>query len=130
MSVRRDQVALAEAERRYRALAHQLAEIGFIHGGSLVKRFTRCANPRCRCRADPPQLHGPYWQWSAKVAGKTVTRRLSQAEAERYSEWIANDRRVAHLIAEMRRIADQAITLIPRAEDRPSASQASDPKQR
>lgn len=29
--------------------------------------------PGCRCKADPPQLHGPYWQWTRKVAGKTVT---------------------------------------------------------
>jgi hypothetical protein len=29
---------------------------------------------------DPAQLHGLYWQWTAKVNGKTVTRRLSETE--------------------------------------------------
>jgi hypothetical protein len=64
---------LASYQRRYRELAAQLAEIGFIASGSIVVRYTRCASAGCRCRADPPQRHGPYYQWSAKIDGKTVT---------------------------------------------------------
>jgi hypothetical protein len=52
----------------------------------------------------PPRLHGPYWQWTAKVAGRTVTRRLSDAEAARYTEWIANDRRLRRTMAQMREV--------------------------
>ena len=33
-----------------------------------------CGTPSCRGRADPPQMHGPYWQWTAKIDGKTLTR--------------------------------------------------------
>ena len=47
-------------------------------------------------------MHGPYWQWTAKIDGKTVTRRLSQTEAELYQEWIANDRQLRALIDQMR----------------------------
>jgi hypothetical protein len=54
--------------------------------------------------SDLPELHGPYWQWSAKVKGKTVTRRLSKNGADLYSEWIANDRRLSHLIQQMRQV--------------------------
>ena len=43
-------------------------------------------------------LSGPYWQWTAKVDGKTVNRRLTAAQVELYSEWIANDRRLRDLI--------------------------------
>ena len=49
-------------ERRYRALTGELAEIGFISPGSLVVRTASCGKPNCRCRADPPQRHGPYYQ--------------------------------------------------------------------
>lgn len=44
----------------------------------------RCANHNCRCHADPPQPHGPYWQWTAKINGKTVTPRLTDPEAALY----------------------------------------------
>lgn len=103
---------LAGHARRYRELAGQLADLGYISAGSITRRYTRCANPNCRCRADPPKLHGPYWQWTAKVNGKTVTRRLSDAEAALYQEWIANDRRLRALLTQMRKIAAEATQLI------------------
>ena len=68
----------ATYERRYQDLARQLADIGYIAAGSLALRHNRCGTKTCRCHADPPQLHGPYWQWTAKVNGKTVNRRLTQ----------------------------------------------------
>lgn len=106
---------LAGYERQYRSLAAQLATelatIGLIHQGSIIQRYTRCATPRCRCQGDPPQPHGPYWQWSAKVKGKTVTRQLNPAEAELYQEWIANDRRLNYLIGQMRQVAAEAARL-------------------
>ena len=103
---------LAAYERRYRDLAAQLADIGYIAAGSLAQRHNRCGTKTCRCHADPPQLHGPYWQWTAKVDGKTVNRRLTQAEAERYQEWIANDRRHRALVTKMREVAAKATELL------------------
>jgi hypothetical protein len=102
---------LADYEQKYRELAAELATIGLIHSGSVTRRYTRCATPGCKCHADPPQRHGPYYQWTAKVNGKTVTRRLNETEAELYEEWIDNDRRLRHLIGQMRQIAGKAAEL-------------------
>jgi hypothetical protein len=99
---------LEEYERRYRELAAQLAQIGFISSGSVTRRYTRCGTSGCKCHADPPQPHGPYYQWTAKVNGKTLTRRLSAAEAKLYEEWIDNDRRMRRLIEQMRQVAAKA----------------------
>ena len=102
---------LADHEKRYGELAAQLATIGLIHSGSVIRRYTTCANPGCRCHAEPPQPHGPYYQWSAKVNNKTVTRRLSEGEADLYQEWIDNDRRMRRLIQQMRQVAAKAAEL-------------------
>jgi len=99
---------LANYEQRYRELARQLGELGLISAGSVTRRYTYCATPGCRCHADPPEPHGPYWQWTAKVNGKTVTRRLSAAEAALYKEWIANDRKMRQLVTQMRQLATKA----------------------
>lgn len=99
---------LAGYERRYRELAKQLSSIGLIRSGTITRRYTRCGTPGCKCHADPPQPHGPYYQWTTKVSGKTVTRRLSPAEANLYKEWIANDRQLQRLIQQMRQVADKA----------------------
>lgn len=103
---------LAAYQRRYRELAGQLAQVGYISAGTVLQRRTRCGTPGCRCQADPPRLHGPYWQWSATIEGKTVTRRLSESEARLYAEWIGNERQLQKLITQMRQIATQATELI------------------
>jgi len=103
---------LAAYRHQYRQLAAQLADVGFITTGSITRRSTRCGKPGCRCQADPPQLHGPYYQWTGKVAGKTVTRRLTEHEATLYQEWITNNRRLHQLIKQMQAIAAEAADLI------------------
>ena len=86
---------------RYEALKRSVADLGLFRRGSLVRRFMPCGKPGCRCQAAPPKLHGPYYQWTRKVRGKTVTHRLSQPEAKLLEEWIANGRRLHHLIGQM-----------------------------
>ncbi|MBA3278243.1 MAG: hypothetical protein H0U22_05895, partial [Geodermatophilaceae bacterium] len=78
---------LENYQRKYRALAAELAGIGFISPGSLVLRETSCGKSGCRCQGDPPRRHGPYYQWSRAVAGKTVSRRLDEHEADLYRDW-------------------------------------------
>jgi len=113
MASRTDPAArLAACENRYRDLARSLAEIGFIASGSVTRRLTHCNKTGCRCGADPPRLHGPYYQWTAKHAGKTVTRRLSPTEAALYQEWISNDRQLHRIVADMRKVAEEAKGLI------------------
>ncbi len=103
---------LQRLRRRHQVLAARLSQLGFAVTGSLTRRYTTCGTPGCRCHASPPHPHGPYYQLTRKVAGKTVTRRLSDAQAARYAEWIANQRELRRLIAEMEHISRQAAELI------------------
>ena len=112
MVTKRTTDRLAAYERRYRELASQLAGIGYIASGSVAARFNRCGKPSCACHADPPQLHGPYWHWTAKIDGKTVNRRLNDHEVRLYQEWIANDRTARNLLTQMRQAATKATDLL------------------
>ena len=105
---------LERYERSYRALAAELASLGFISQGSVVVRYTSCGKPGCRCQGDPPRRHGPYYQWSRAVAGKTVSRRLTEGEAELYRGWIANRRRLEEIVARMEQISAAAGELLLR----------------
>jgi hypothetical protein len=113
---------LADYRKRYHELATQLAQVGFAIGGTVIQRRTRCAAPGCRCNADPPQLHGPYWQWTTKIANKTVTRRLTDRQATLYTEWTANNRQIRQLITQMRQISTHATELILTSDDPDSAA--------
>ena len=100
--------ALARLQRRYRALLDEIRGLGFIATGSLIERYTVCTAAGCRCHADPPQRHGPYHQYTRKVAGKTVTARLTPEQAQRYREHIANRRRLEEIITAMDDVSAQA----------------------
>ena len=102
-------------------LAAQLAQVGFIVPGTVYSRYMPCGKAGCRCQANPPQLHGPYWEWSRSVGGRTLSRRLSEPQARLYQEWIANRRRLAAIVGEMEAVSLQAaeITLHQQAQQSP-----------
>lgn len=112
VSTKRTAARLAAYERRYRELAGQFADLGYITSGTVAQRFNKCGKPNCACHNDPPRLHGPYWLWTAKIEGRTVNKRLNNSEAQLYTEWIANDRQARALLAKMRDIANKATDLI------------------
>ena len=107
---------LERHQQRYRALAAELAAelatVGFISPGSVVVRYTSCGKPGCRCQGDPPQRHGPYYQWSRAVAGKTVSRRLNEPQAELYRDWITNRQRIETIITKMEETSAAAAELL------------------
>jgi hypothetical protein len=93
-------------QARAAGIAAELASLGLALPGTLIERHVRCGKPGCRCHADPPVLHGPYWQWTRKVAGKTVTRLVPGDQLDDYRQWLDNHRRLRALVAEL-----EALTL-------------------
>jgi hypothetical protein len=117
---------LARLQRRYRELTDQIRELGFIATGSVVERYTVCAAAGCHCHADPPTRHGPYLQYTRKVAGKTITARLTAQQAQRYREQIANRRRLDELVAAMDQIATQ-VRELPSTDPPPAGTTTGSP---
>jgi hypothetical protein len=99
---------LARLRARLDEQAQELTRVGFRLKGSLLQRFNRCGTAGCSCKADPPQLHGPYWQWTSKVKGKTVTRVLKEEEVSRYREWMENARRFDEIVRNLQALSDEA----------------------
>jgi hypothetical protein len=93
-------------------LSTELGAIEWLGTGSLVRRYTSCGIPGCRCQADPPQLHGPYWQWTKKVAGKTITRRLTDEQAALFQTWLEHRRHLRETLDNMEAISEKATALV------------------
>lgn len=96
-------------EARLSQLKAQLAQIDYALPGTVNIAMNRCGKPNCACHADPPKLHGPYITWTRKVKGKTVTRRLSAEQLERYQPWFDNDRRLRALVKEIEALSLNAL---------------------
>ena len=92
--------------------ATQLAGVGFMLKGSLVHRFKRCSSPGCHCQAEPPRLHGPCWQWSGKIKGKSVTRALNEDQLGRYRAWMDNAQRFEEIVQDLFELSADADALV------------------
>lgn len=85
----------------YARLRGQLAKIGWIALGSLVER-------------NKSGQGGPRYQWSWRVAGKTVTVALSAEQFEWLKEPIANQRKVWDILAKLQHLtARHALEHLP-----------------
>ena len=115
----KSQRQLAQLRARFHNKAQQLPELAFLLKGSLLQRFKRCSSPGCACHADPPRLHGPYWQWTSKLKGKTVTRALSDEQVSRYRQWMDNAQRFDHVVQELHDLSAQADELLRALERQP-----------
>jgi hypothetical protein len=82
-------------------IAAELAQAGFALPGTLIVRAYACGKPNCRCHADPPRLHGPYAEWTRKISGKTITRRLTPAELAEYQPLFDNAKKLRALLSEL-----------------------------
>jgi hypothetical protein len=112
----------ASHQAEARQIAAELAAIaasGKILPGSITCRRTHCGHRNCACHADPPRLHGPYWQWTRKVAAKTVGRWLSADQNQDYQAWIDNDRRLRELLTRLETLGIAAFETDPRWQRKP-----------
>ena len=112
--------------RRATQITSQIAALGFTLPGSIALRHTTCGTPGCRCHADPPQPHGPYPSWTRKVAGTTVTRRLSADQHHDYQPWFQAHRRLRELLTELETLSLEVIE----AELRPATGKRPTPRPR
>ena len=70
MTTRRE----ATLERQIEKTRQALLEIGDMRPGSLTTQYNVCGTPGCRCKATPPQKHGPYYQVSFTRKGKSSSK--------------------------------------------------------
>ena len=101
-----------------------IASSGMVLPGSITQRRTRCGRRNCACHADPPRLHGPYWQWTRKIAARTICRWLSDGQHRDYQPWIDNDRRLHELLARLEALGTAAFEADPRWQQRGRTSPA------
>jgi hypothetical protein len=93
----------AELKRRRKQLLRKLPPLDAVLRGSLIERYKRCGNPRCRCANGPG--HGPKYYLSVSHTGQSPQMDyVPQAEHVRVSECLANYARVREILEEISQI--------------------------
>jgi len=96
-------------EEEYSKLRDQLTQMGYICTGSITTVYRKCGKPYCFCAKDENAMHGPYNVWTRKVKGKTVTRNLTDSQAQLCRECIKNMRKVETIIEKMKELTAKYI---------------------
>ena len=89
-------------ERRYARLTARLAKLGFVLQGTITARTMVRADPQAPGRE---KTYGPYYQWTFKRTGKTVTVNLTASQAKTYQRAIDNHRKMEKTLEEMRALS-------------------------
>jgi len=99
---------LAKLQQDYQAAKAHIQTLGYVLPGSLQKRLYRCGKPNCRCKSGGP-LHGPYYQWTRKIEGKTVNISLPVESAKLVKDWIENNRKLRKLVQQLEKTSLAAL---------------------
>jgi hypothetical protein len=111
-------------------LLRQFGELGDFQPGSITGAIRRCGKPGCHCAKPNDPGHGPHFQLTQKIGGKTVTQNLpSQAALRKAEREIAEFRRFQSLASQLVdvnrrvcRLRPVEETLTPQEKKRPKPS--------
>jgi hypothetical protein len=103
--------------KRFEELKAGLARIEYFSKGTLLVRMIKCGKPKCPCGADPKRRHGPYFEWTYKEQGKTVSVRLTAKAAPVFQAASKQYRQLKSTLARMEKISRQAMTRLAREAD-------------
>ena len=101
--------AFRNADQRFRQARQELHQLEYFLKGTVLKRMMKCGRPQCACHRDPAQRHGPYFEWTYKVAGKTVNVKLRPQAAPLYQAATRQHRKLKAILARMERLSRTAL---------------------
>ena len=104
----RTEKRLAKLRQDYQRRKEEIGALGHVVPGSVQKRLYSCGKPNCRCVTEGI-LHGPYYQWTRKIAGKTVNINVDKETALLLGGWIKNNRKLRELC---RRLEKTSLTVL------------------
>jgi len=111
-------------------LHRQISELGDFQPGTITSAMRRCGKPGCHCARPNHPGHGPHFQLTQKIGGKTATQNLpSQAAVRKAEGEIAEFRRYRTLTSQLVevnrkicRLRPVEETLAPQGKKRPKRS--------
>ena len=85
-------------ERQIDKVKRDLTRLDGLRMGSLSEQYNVCGTPGCRCKASPPEKHGPYYQLSYTRKGKSTTRFIRKPNLVMVERQLRNYARLRTLV--------------------------------
>jgi hypothetical protein len=99
---------LAGLERRRAELYQELSQVGDFRRGTLRAVRRKCGRPNCACAQPGHPGHGPQYNLSRSVGGRTVTRHLKPGpELDKITAEVAEYERFRALVGRVTEINEE-----------------------
>jgi len=87
-------------EKQIEKIKRNLTALGDLRPGTLSTQYNVCGSPGCRCKATPPQKHGPYYQLSFTRKGKSSSKFIKEKDLRVIQKQLKNYERMKQLMDE------------------------------
>jgi hypothetical protein len=86
-------------QTRIAKIKQEILALGMeLQPGVLSQQYNVCGKAGCRCKADPPQRHGPYYQLSFTRKGKSRTQFVRREDLSLVQEQVRNYQQLRKLM--------------------------------
>ncbi len=83
-------------------IKEKIQNTGRFHPGKISLQYTVCNNKNCQCHDKiNPKKHGPYYQLSYSVKGKSRTRFIKSSDLSKVNEYINEYQRIKELLSDL-----------------------------
>lgn len=86
-------------EQQIENIKKRINKIGYLRSGSLSEQYNVCGSPGCKCKATPPQKHGPYNQLSFTKNGRSSTKFINRKIIKNIKSEVNNHAQLKKLVA-------------------------------
>lgn len=101
-------MTVTEMERRYQRLAARMAKLQVMVQGTITERTIERG---IDTTPGEKKVYGPYYQWTFKDKGKTVTVNLTPNQAKQYQRAIDEHRKMEGIVQEMQQLSRKILEM-------------------
>ena len=88
-----------------KTIFRKIEMLDYVLTGTISKRYGPCGKTTCSCTQGEKYWHGPYFIWTRKENGKTITKSLSAKQTQFCKKAITNTGKLNAVISQWRELS-------------------------
>jgi hypothetical protein len=118
-----------QIDQRISTIKKELAGLGPLHPGSISRQYNVCGAPTCRCKTDPANRHGPYYQLSYAHRRRSTSTFVRESDLAEVQYQLRNYERLRVLVDEWIALSTDRARLLRARRKQQSTGKIRSPKQ-
>jgi hypothetical protein len=94
-------------EKQILKIKQQIIQIGDLRPGKITPQYNVCGKAGCKCKENPPQKHGPYYQLNYTRKGKKYTFFVKKEDLEITQGQLKNFEKLKQLVDQWIELSNQ-----------------------